>query len=63
VQLSRRSSGAEAEVGAAVRVAATLLVLVVTALTAHVGLETGGVDLPRLSRSRRRLAATAATLP
>lgn len=58
---SRRS--AEPEVGTAVRVAATLLVLVVAGLTAHVGRETGGVDLPRVSRSRRRLAATAATLP
>lgn len=65
VSLSRAASAVdhEPDVDIAIRVAATLLVLVVAAQTRYVVGQVGGVSLRAASSPRRRLAASAATLP
>ena len=55
--------GLDPDVTTAVRIAATLLVLVVAAQTRYVAGQVGGVGLRPASSPRTRLAATAATLP
>ena len=65
VSLSRAATAVDREpdVTTAVRIAATLLVLVVAAQTRYVVRQAGGLSLRPASSPRTRLAATAATLP